>query len=269
MNKTEAVRDGERWWWGQQPPGDHPPQVIDSWLVQEGRSRRPERHIQRFAATAELLVHFQDLHVVVDEVLARIPRAGRWFPRLEAYNDAVALWLRPAGDAPTEIALWVADVPDPRKWPHIKGPDLVVQGQLQGRARELGAEDALLWRIEERLPEAMEATYSALVWWDGEAFVTRPDDDLSLPSVTIECLEISLADTPHPLRRGRVTVDALLDKPVWAVNAARGIQQVSSWVMPDGEPRHSPHGALTAGLTSMLCDALEETTGPLPEQLTT
>ncbi len=269
MKKTEAIRDGERWWWGPQPPGDHPPQVIDSWLVQEGRSRRPERHIQRFAATAEFFVHFQDLDVVVDEVLARIPRADRWFPRLEAYNDAVALWLRPASDTPTQISLWIADVPDPRKWPHIKGPDLVVQRQLQLRARELGADDALLWRVEERLPEAVEATYSALVWWDGQHFVTRPLDELSLPSVTIECLEIALADTPHPLTRGRVSVDALLDKPVWAVNAARGVQAVTSWVLPDGAIRDTPHGAVTSGLDDLLRTALEETIGPLPEQLTT
>ena len=41
---------------------------------------------------------------------------------------------------------------------------------------------------QEALPEAVEATYSALVWWDGQHFVTRPLDERSLPSVTVWCV---------------------------------------------------------------------------------
>ncbi|MCH8611585.1 aminotransferase class IV [Arsenicicoccus dermatophilus] len=268
MRTTTAVRDGDRCWWGPHPPGDQlRPIVIDSWLVQEGRSRRPVRHLRRFAAAADHLMLRQDLEVILDEVLALIPREGRWWPRVEAYNDAVALWLRPATDAPQDITVWVADAPDPRNWPHVKGSDLAVQTRVQERARRHGASDALLWRPDGRLPEALETTWSSLVWWDGERLVARPVDDHALPSITVECLEIGLADTPHPLARGRLSVDALLDKPVWAVNAARGVQFVREWVLPGGERRGTPHGPTEVGLGALLRDALERTTGPLPEHV--
>lgn len=268
VKHTEAVHDGERWWWGPKPPGDTDPLVMDSWLVEDGRSRRPERHVARFVAASEAVLHTREVDVVLDEVLARIPRAGRWWPRLEGHHDTVALWLRPVPVALESLTLWVSDTPDRRMWPQVKGPDLMVLREGLAAAQEAGADEALLWRVDGDLPEALESTWCALVWWDGETFVARPLDDASLPSITIECLEVGLAGTQTPLARGRVSVDALLEKPVWAVNAARGIQSVRGWVLPDGETREAATTEDRDALDAMLREALDAVAAPLPESLT-
>jgi branched-subunit amino acid aminotransferase/4-amino-4-deoxychorismate lyase len=212
-------------------PAEKPLLVADSWLVEDGRVRAIDKHRRRFfisCADAGALSVAQ-LKIFWQEALAEIPRAGRWFPRVELCADPSAplrLRLRPAPAPATEVQVWIADVPDPRTTPHRKGPDLAVLAQLRERAGEWGAQEALLTA---QSGVVLEAAHSSVLWWEG--------DDLCVPSPTLATLSgVTAGLIRERAQRLGVRVvprreppEYLEDREVWLVNALYGIRSVVGW----------------------------------------
>ena len=114
--------------------------AADSWLVVDGRVRALDRHWARFSAACGI-----DTQAFRAEVERAVPAQGRWFPRVELRADGeLAFRVRPAPPREPTVVAWIADVPDPRRAPRIKGPDLERLAALRERAAAHGAGEAVL-----------------------------------------------------------------------------------------------------------------------------
>jgi branched-subunit amino acid aminotransferase/4-amino-4-deoxychorismate lyase len=242
---------------GGHSPSGHP-SVVDSWLIVDGRLRALELHEERFRRSCAQLLPSLSESTLSDFLLAvrsTLPYTGRWFPRVEAYADSdpeLMLWLRPAPNQMSSIALWVPPHPDPRTSPYIKGPDLGVLAAFREQARAEGADDALLCTTDGR---ALETAHAALVWWREETLCLPALELPTLPSVT-RTLLVELAR-----RRGieviheHCDVAELYTLETWTVNALHGIRRVSRWLGTDG-PRTAPVVASRAQSWAMALDEL-------------
>ena len=195
--------------------------AADSWLVADGRVRAVERHWARFsAACAE---HGVDTQAFRADVERAVPARGRWFPRVELRADGeLTVRVRPAPPAEPTVVAWIADVPDPRRAPRVKGPDLERLAALRERARAHGAGEAVLADADGRL---LEGAYTSLLWWEGETLCAVPDDAPILPGVT-RALLIELAGAVE-LRRPAPR--DLAGRETWLVSALHGIRAVTRW----------------------------------------
>jgi branched-subunit amino acid aminotransferase/4-amino-4-deoxychorismate lyase len=203
--------------------------AADSWLVDDGRIRAVERHWARFGATcAEHGVEGAAIAAFRAEVEGEVPATGRWFPRVELRADgALALALRPAPPREPTVVAWVADVPDPRREPRRKGPDLDRLAALRERAAVHGAGEALIADGDGRL---LEGAYTSLLWWEGEELWAVPDDAPILAGVT-RALLIDLARMRGTtVGHRRPQVRELAGRETWLASALHGIRAVTGWV---------------------------------------
>jgi branched-subunit amino acid aminotransferase/4-amino-4-deoxychorismate lyase len=199
--------------------------AADSWLVADGRVRAVDRHWARFAATCR--EHGVALGALRSEVERSVPSEGRWFPRVELRGDGeLAFQVRPAPAREPTVAAWVADVPDPRRAPRHKGPDLERLAALRGRAAAHGAGEAVLTDGGGRL---LEGAFTSLLWWEGDTLWAVPDDAPILPGIT-RALLIELA-REHGTRvaQRRPAPHELAGRETWLVSALHGIRAVTSW----------------------------------------
>jgi len=207
--------------------------AADSWLVADGQVRAVERHWARFCATCrDHGVEPEALAAFRAEVERALPAEGRWFPRVELRADGeLAVHVRPAPPREPVVVAWVADVPDPRRAPRRKGPDLERLAALRERAAAHGAGEAVLSDANGRL---LEGAFTSLLWWEGETLCVVPDDAPILPGIT-RALLIELArgrDTPVAQRRP--APQELAGRETWLVSALQGIRAVTRWA--DGGP---------------------------------
>jgi branched-subunit amino acid aminotransferase/4-amino-4-deoxychorismate lyase len=203
--------------------------AADSWLVDDGRVRAVERHWTRFsAACGEHGVAPEALAAFRARVEHAVPAHGRWFPRIELRADGeLAVQVRTAPAREPTVVAWVADVPDPRRSPRRKGPDLDVLAALRERAATHGAGEAVLADTDGRL---LEGAFTSLLWWEGETLCTVPDDAPILPGIT-RALLIELArERATPVVQRRPAPDELADRETWLVSALHGIRTVTHWV---------------------------------------
>jgi branched-subunit amino acid aminotransferase/4-amino-4-deoxychorismate lyase len=210
--------------------------AADSWLVDDGRVRAVERHWARFAATcSEHGLAGEALAAFRDEVEHALPSEGRWFPRIELRADGeLALALRPAPPREPTVVAWVAGVPDPRRAPRHKGPDLERLTALRQRAAAHGAGEALIADGDGRL---LEGAFTSLLWWEGETLCAVPDDAPILPGVT-RALLIELArERGTDVAQRRPLPRELADRETWLVSALHGIRAVTGW---EGGPAAGP-----------------------------
>lgn len=212
-------------------PRDRPdadPLVADSWLVADGRVRGWELHAARFAASAAACgADRVQAAAALAAIPPTLPAEGRWFPRVEltAGGDLV-LRLRPAPSREASVVAWAADVPDPRRSPRIKGPDLARLGGLRERAAAHGAGEAVIRDGDGRL---VEGAWSSLLWWDGATLCALDESAPILPGVTRALLLGLAADENVPVARRRPRPEDLAGKEAWLVNAAHGVRAVASW----------------------------------------
>jgi branched-subunit amino acid aminotransferase/4-amino-4-deoxychorismate lyase len=208
--------------------------AADSWLVADGRARAVERHWDRFSAAC-------DEHGVAPEALAAfraeveraVPAHGRWFPRIELRDDGeLAVLVRPAPPREPTVVAWIADVPDPRRFPRRKGPDLDRLAALRERAAVHGAGEAVLADADGRL---LEGAYTSLLWWAGETLCVVPDTAPILPGVTRSLLIELAAERATPVAQRRPAPQELADREAWLVSALHGIRAVTRWAV-DGPP---------------------------------
>ena len=208
--------------------------AADSWLVDHGRVRAVERHWGRFsAACREHGVAPEALAALRAHVESAVPPEGRWFPRVELRADGeLAVRVRPAPPRESTIVAWLADVPDPRRAPRRKGPDLERLAALRERAAAHGAGEAILVDTGQRL---LEGAFTSLLWWEEGTLCTVPDDAPILPGVTRGLLIELAGERDVPVEQRRPLPQELADRETWLVSALHGIRAVTRWA--DGDPR--------------------------------
>jgi branched-subunit amino acid aminotransferase/4-amino-4-deoxychorismate lyase len=207
--------------------------AADSWLVDDGRVRAVERHWARFSATCRAHgVEPEALAALRADVERALPADGRWFPRVELRADGeLAVQVRPAPPREPTVVAWIADVPDPRRAPRRKGPDLERLAALRERAAVHGAGEAVLADADGRL---LEGAFTSLLWWEGETLWAVPDDAPILPGIT-RALLIELArERATPVAQRRPAPQELAGRETWLVSALHGIRAVTRWA--DGGP---------------------------------
>jgi branched-subunit amino acid aminotransferase/4-amino-4-deoxychorismate lyase len=225
--------------------------AADSWLVADGRARAVDRHWARFSATcAEHGVEPDALAALRTRLDRELPASGRWFPRVELHGDGeLAFRVRPAPPREPAVVAWIADVPDPRRAPRHKGPDLERLAALRERAQAHGAGEALLSDPDGRL---LEGAFTSLLWWQEETLFTVPDDAPILPGITRSLLIELAIQRGTPIEQRRPAPQDLAGRETWLVSALHGIRAVTRWA--DGGP--DAGGAPRAAAWQRLLDAL-------------
>jgi branched-subunit amino acid aminotransferase/4-amino-4-deoxychorismate lyase len=203
--------------------------AADSWLVVDGRVRAVDRHWARFSATCrEHGITPEALTAFRARVEREMPAGGRWFPRIELREDGeLAVVVRPGPPREPTVVAWIADVPDPRRSPRRKGPDLDRLAALRERAAADGAGEAVLTDDGGRL---LEGAFTSLLWWEGETLCVVPDDAPILPGVTRALLIEIAGARGTPVERRRPAPEELEDRETWLVSALHGIRTVTLWV---------------------------------------
>ena len=207
--------------------------AADSWLVDEGRVRGLDKHFGRFAAAVDWVSpeHSALLPEFFERVAQKMPRTGRWFPRIEIHDheqsgNHLHLRLRVAPEPQTTIRLWTLDEPDPRTNPRVKGPDLSLGQQLRRRANLSGADEAVLLTAERFVAEG---ALSSIVWWRGDTLCAPGDQIPWLPSITRN-LVLSIAEqSGHPISFESAKPEELGGLEIWALGSLHGIRVVSEW----------------------------------------
>jgi len=212
--------------------------VADSWLVDEGYARAAGAHWARFGGSCLALgVDRAELQGFRAAASAALPLAGRWFPRVELTADGLALRVRRAPPAEREARVIVGPAGDPRRHPRRKGPDLELLSGLRAQAREQGADELLLCDAHGGL---LEGALSSLLWWEGDALCTTPDEH-ALPGVTRALLLAIARERGVELRvRSPLPAD-LAGLETWLTSALHGIRVVSAWLSPRQEAGPASH----------------------------
>ncbi|MBW3609567.1 MAG: aminotransferase class IV [Actinobacteria bacterium] len=205
--------------------------VADSWLVDEGYERAAGAHWARFAGScAQLGVERAQLLRFEAAARAALPSQGRWFPRVELTADGLALRLRRATrvGGSDQARVIVGPRGDPRRHPRRKGPDLELLARLRAQAHEQGADELLLCGDDGAL---LEGALSSLLWWEGEALCTTPDEH-ALPGVTRALLLARARERGVELRVRAPLPEELERCETWLTSALHGIRVVSAWLSP-------------------------------------
>ncbi|WP_317232149.1 aminotransferase class IV [Clavibacter capsici] len=216
-------------------PAGHRVLAADSFLVDDGRVIALDVHRQRFlAALRAQSAAVADPAAFLDAAARALPRAGAWFPRVEALRgpdgDVARLLLRPAPERTTSVVLRDHDGPDPRTMPRVKGPDLHALGGLRSRAARHGAGEAVILAADGTI---VEGAYSAILWWHGDALAVVEGDVPRIASVTERSIVALATALGVDVLHERATPADLDGREVWAVSALHGIRLVRGWV--DGD----------------------------------
>ncbi|HEX4816290.1 MAG TPA: aminotransferase class IV [Nonomuraea sp.] len=225
--------------------------AADSWLVVAGRVRFLADHGHRFrtacgsaasavravragAAASASAVPADLVGAMWRAVLDRLPRDGAWFPRVElSASGELRLRLRTAPARGGPLTVWVRPPGDPRRFPHVKGPDLPVLSRLRAEAGRHGAQEALLtspggWVVE--------GATTSLLWWEGDTLCGPPPDLPALPGVTTARLRRRAAELGIPVARRYRRPEDLAGHETWLVNALHGIRPVRHWAGAGSRP---------------------------------
>ncbi|WP_063761360.1 aminotransferase class IV [Streptomyces sp. NRRL B-1347] len=212
-------------------PPDAPVLAADSWLVQGGRARFTAGHRARFLAACRAAGAGPGLDAggFFTQVLARLPRTGAWFPRVELLGGArpvLGLRLRPSPARTAQVRLGCWYGPDPRTCPRRKGPDLAALGTLRAHALDRGADDYLLTTPGGWVSESTSAT---LLWWEGERLCLPAPGLPVLPGITAAWITARATRLGIPLAARPARPADLSGHEVWLVNALHGIRPVTAW----------------------------------------
>jgi branched-subunit amino acid aminotransferase/4-amino-4-deoxychorismate lyase len=218
-------------------------EVMDSWLVENGRVRALSAHIRRFSSACELMaaVPVECGAEFVRAAVRRVPEAGRWFPRVELVAvgnvPQLQLWIRPAPKRGEVVRLWISAERDRRVHPSIKGADLDHLAALRLSAACAGADEALILSADGRVKEGAS---TSILWWRCDALCAPPQTSEILPGVTRAILLGLAAEHGVRIEIEEPAPRELAGLEVWAVNALHGIRPVCRWVDTpiDAGPAH-------------------------------
>jgi branched-subunit amino acid aminotransferase/4-amino-4-deoxychorismate lyase len=139
--------------------------------------------------------------------------------------------VRPAPPREPTVVAWIADVPDPRRAPRRKGPDLERLAALRERAAAHGAGEAMLADADGSL---LEGAFTSLLWWEEETLWAVPDEAPILPGVTRALLIEHARESDTAVAHRRPAPRDLAGRETWLVSALHGIRAVTRWA--DGGP---------------------------------
>jgi branched-subunit amino acid aminotransferase/4-amino-4-deoxychorismate lyase len=204
--------------------------VADSFLVEDGKVRSYQLHLDRFLRglrdkAPELE---QALESFLKQAIALIPRTGRLFPRLEIQEGSVFVFmLREAPEQLGDAVLWTYPYPDPRKDLSTKGPELATGVELRALAQAQGADEAIL--LNEH-GEISEGALSSLVWWRGDVLCAPGSEIPWLESVTrTEIFQIA-ESMGIKTRFEHAIPEELIGLELWLLSSLQGIRTVKSWI---------------------------------------
>ena len=216
---------------------EHPIQVADSFLVNEGRVRSLHKHRSRFNSSAESRTNL-NLELFWQEALKLIPRTGQVFPRVELSGDNLVLRLREPSEYRPSVVLWTAEEPDDRVDPTVKGPDLGYGAMLRRKSNLFGADEAI---ILDSNGYVVEGALSSLLWWRDDVLFAPDDNTRWLPSITRSDLFDVASQAGYQTATEHVKPYELIGLELWIASSLTGIRPVIDWVNlggPVGPARH-------------------------------
>ncbi|MGW0806653.1 aminotransferase class IV [Nonomuraea sp. NPDC002799] len=206
--------------------------VADSWLVVDGAVRFLADHGRRFSLACEAAALAGDrVAAMWRAAVDALPREGDWFPRVElSASGELRLRVRTAPPRGGPLTVWVRPPGDPRRVPHVKGPDLVALGRLRAEAQRLGAHEALItapggWVVE--------GATTSLLWWEDDTLCVPSSELPALPGVTTVRLQRRAAELGIPVAGRHRRPEDLAGREIWLVNALHGIRPVRRWALPE------------------------------------
>lgn len=219
--------------------------AADSFLVEDGRVLDLKGHFDRFSSwvSQSSATSTQQLQEFLTSVEQKLPRSGRWFPRLEFHSEApedkrLYLRLRKAPEAANDLILWTYPEPDPRTHPTLKGPDLSLGMQHRRMAQMHGADEAVYLDAQGYL---VEGALSSIVWWRGEVLCAPNDQTAWLDSITRRNVFAVAAQMGIKTRLEHIKPADLIDLEIWSLGSLHGIRSVSDWVNLGGSVAKPTH----------------------------
>jgi branched-subunit amino acid aminotransferase/4-amino-4-deoxychorismate lyase len=208
--------------------------VADSFRLEDGLVVALERHLERFSGS--VTAHTDVTPRRLDEFLTALPEVlpsqGSWFPRIEAVETPGGATLRyrerPAPAWESEVVIARASH-DPRRYPHVKGPDLGALMALRTQVEPLGAQEAIIMGDGDTL---VEGAYSSLMMWlpgdQGPTVISAATPHL--PGVTEAVLSDIATQQGLEVSHKNLTVSQLEGAEVWVLSALHGIRVASVFV---------------------------------------
>ncbi|MFM7014243.1 MAG: aminotransferase class IV [Actinomycetota bacterium] len=219
--------------------------VADSFLVEDGKVRSLDKHLERFASWVKEVdqSEWELLSGFFAEVKRLLPKSGRYFPRMEYHGEApvghrLFLRIREAPQKMDSLVLWTYPEADPRISPEVKGPDLSLCQQLRRHANMNSADEAVILNREGFVAEG---ALSALVWFRGDVLCSSDLSTRWLPSITrMEIFQIA-ESMGLQTRSEKVTPSDISKLPIWALSSLNGIMPARSWIGVNEEIPSSSH----------------------------
>ncbi|WP_206060744.1 aminotransferase class IV [Nonomuraea basaltis] len=206
--------------------------VADSWLVVDGAVRFLADHGRRFRAACEAAALAGDLVAAMwRAAVDALPREGDWFPRVElSASGELRFRVRTAPARGGPLAVWARPPGDPRRVPHVKGPDLATLARLRAEAQRHGAHEALIVASDGWV---VEGATTSLLWWEDDTLCVPSSELPALPGVTTARLQRRAAELGIPVTHRRRRPQDLAGRETWLVNALHGIRPVQRWAVPE------------------------------------
>ena len=232
--------------------------VADSFLVEDGKVRSFQLHLDRFKRglalkAPELLETFDSF---LNQAIVLIPKKGRFFPRLEVQDSEPPIFVFTLREAPEQLGpatLWTYPYPDPRKDLSTKGPELSLGVELRSLAQAQGANETIL--LNEH-GEISEGALSSLVWWRGDVLCAPGNEIPWLESITrTEIFQI--AETMGIKTRFEHAIpEELVGLELWLLSSLQGIRTVKSWIGISESFPQGQHATAFEKRMKMLASAL-------------
>ncbi|AWR21243.1 aminotransferase class IV [Aurantimicrobium photophilum] len=201
--------------------------VADSFLLNDGKVVAYQRHLDRFAASAEFQGLVRPLDDFLSAVTASLPRTGKLFPRIDlTERGELELHIRPAPELHETIVLATASL-DPRVEPTIKGPDIPALNALRAEAQTQGADDAVILDAQGRV---VDGSTTCLIWFTEGGLHLPPAEALRVNSVSVAVVRELAAQGGFSVSETWATPADLEGVELYAVNALHGIRSAVSWV---------------------------------------
>ena len=201
--------------------------VADSFLLNDGKVVAYQRHLDRFAASAEFQGLVRPLDDFLSAVTASLPRTGKLFPRIDlTERGELELHIRPAPELHETIVLASASH-DPRVEPTIKGPDIPALNALRAEAQTQGADDAVIVDAQGRI---VDGSTTCLIWFSEGGLHLPPAEALRVNSVSVAVARELAAKGGFTVTETWATPADLDGAELYALNALHGIRSVVSWV---------------------------------------
>ncbi|MDO4909449.1 MAG: aminotransferase class IV [Corynebacterium sp.] len=204
-------------------------EVVDSFRVWNHRMLGREMHERRTLRACELL----GLPFPPTQLWDRAMQAGDGFPKLSITKDRARLIVRPCPPLKEQIALHPIAIPDPRRYPTAKGPDIALLGWLRETAGQQGYDDVILTDPDGFV---LEAGHGNIIWAkDGKLMGVDPKRKV-FRGIT----QRLIFSSGVPYTYGYITPEELFHTQHWVVNSLHGVRR--GYDRPLDSPEAQPCG---------------------------